>query len=416
MAQHDTETSTRSAHRLRHFGPLLVILLVVGIFLAWNFLVGHDVVTTDNAYVHGNVVVVTPQVTGTVISIHAEETARVEAGQMLIRLDTTDSSNQLRHQSARLARVIRETSAMYPEAERLRSTIMTQESAVERAKTELMHAEEKLRRREALKAGGMVAQEQLQEARVEFDRARSAVAAAQSSEKTARDGLDVQLALTAGVTIQQHPLVEEAASDMREAWLAVKRAEIRAPLSGHVAQRSVQIGQRVAPGANLMSVVDLTTLWVEANFKETQLGQIRVGQPATLTADIYGSSVTYRGRVTGLGIGTGAAFALLPPQNATGNWIKILQRVPVRIALDPRELAGHPLRLGLSMRVSVDTSDRSGPMLSPAAPPAAILETRVFGELESAALEAIRRVIETHLRTGTGAKAKPRSDGKGARP
>lgn len=164
-----------------------------------------------------------------------------------------------------------------------------------------------------------------------------------------------------------------------------------------------------------MSVVDLATLWVEANFKETQLGQIRVGQPATLTADVYGSSVTYRGRVIGLGIGTGAAFALLPPQNATGNWIKILQRVPVRIALDPRDLARHPLRLGLSMRVSVDTSDRSGRMLGPAAAPAAIQETRVFGELESAAHEAVQRVIETHLRTGAAAKPKPRTDRQGAR-
>ena len=416
MAELETGTATRSAHRLHHFWPLLVILLLVGLFLAWSLLVGRDVVTTDNAYVRGNVVVVTPQAAGTVISIHAEETARVEAGQILIRLDTTDSSNQLRRQSARLARVIREASAMYPEAERLRSTITTQESAVERAKTELVHAEAKLRRREALIAGGMVAQEQLQEAKAEFDRARSALTSAQSSEKTARDGLDVQLALTSGVTIQQHPLIEEAASDMREAWLAVKRAEIRAPLSGHVAQRSVQIGQRVAAGANLMSVVDLTTLWVEANFKETQLGHIRVGQAATLTADVYGDSVPYRGRVIGLGIGTGAAFALLPPQNATGNWIKILQRVPVRIALDPRELAQQPLRLGLSMRVSVDTSDRSGPMLSPAAAPAAMLETRVFRELESGAHEAVQRVIETHLRTGAGAKARPRTEGQGARP
>jgi membrane fusion protein (multidrug efflux system) len=184
---------------------------------------------------------------------------------------------------------------------------------------------------------------------------------------------------------------------MREAWLAVNRAEIRAPLSGQVARRQVQLGQRVAAGANLMSIVALDQVWVEANFKEGQLRDIRIGQPVTLTSDLYGSAVRFTGRIVGLGAGTGSAFSLLPAQNASGNWIKIVQRIPVRVAIDPQQLEKYPLRIGLSMRVVVDIQDRDGPMLGDAPPDSPSLSTDVFQSLDKGADEAVRRVIGEHL-------------------
>jgi membrane fusion protein (multidrug efflux system) len=414
------EEGESKAHmqRTRRRG-LAWLAFLVGLFAAgwWiSELLVADTVATDNAYVQGNVVVVTPQVAGTVLSIQAEETHRVEAGQVLVSLDATDAGNTLKHKAARLARVVRETRAMYPKANTLRSTLAIRQSAVKRARMELVHSEEKLERRQALQASGVLPREELQDAKAHHDAAQSELAAAESSVEAAREELKAQLALTTGVVIQRHPMIEEAAVEMREAWLAVKRCQVRAPLAGYIARRNVQIGQRVGAGAALMSIVALDKLWVEANFKENQLRDVRIGQPASLTADLYGQDVVYKGQVVGIGIGTGSAFALLPPQNATGNWIKILQRVPVRIALDPKTLAEHPLRLGLSMRVVVDTRNRSGPMLSIAAQEIPAVETKIFDSLSAGAEEAVQEVIDANLNPEPQQSAGVMGEGSSSRP
>jgi membrane fusion protein (multidrug efflux system) len=381
-------------------GVVGVLLLLAGGWWAWTWLAPGESVTTDNAYVQGNVVVVTPQVSGTVLSVHTDATQRVESGQLLIRLDATDARNDLEHKSEQLARVVRETRNMYLQSQTLRSTLAVRESAVEKARVEVAHALEKLSRRQSLQASGMVSREILQDAQAAYDSARSELASAEASATAAREALQAQLALTAGVPIEQHPAIREAAVQLREAWLAVKRAEIHAPLSGFIAQRQAQVGQRVAAGANLLSIVALEQLWVEANFKENQVRDIRIGQPARLLADLYGDSVVYRGRVEGLGVGTGSAFALLPAQNATGNWVKVVQRVPIRIALEADGLASHPLRIGLSMRVEIDTRDRSGALPVGTPPHRAAAQTQVFDALETGADEAVRAIIEANLRPG----------------
>jgi len=384
--------------RWRGISGIIVLVVVAAIGgWTWDSLLVRDTIATDNAYVQGNVVVVTPQVAGTVLAIHADETSRIEAGQMLVTLDATDARNTLSHKSIRLARAVRDTRALYLKADTLRSTVAIRQSGVERARAEFARASEGFKRREALQASGAVSREEVQNARATYDAARSELAAADSVVVAAREELLSHLALTDGLPLERHPAIEEAAVEMREAWLAVKRAEIRAPLSGQVAKRQVQLGQRVPEGANLMSIVALNQVWVEANFKEGQLRDIRIGQPVTLTSDLYGASILFSGRIVGLGAGTGAAFSLLPAQNASGNWIKIVQRIPVRIALDPEQLAKYPLRIGLSMNVAVDTQIRDGPMLADAPPVSPALSTDVFESLDRGADEAVRRVIIAHL-------------------
>ena len=223
--------------------------------------------------------------------------------------------------------------------------------------------------------------------------ANSSVGAAQSALLAAREHLISNQTLTDGVAVEQHPNVQRAAARVREAYLALRRAELVAPVDGYIAKRSVQLGQRVQAGTPLMSVIALDDVWVEANFKESQLGQLRIGQPVELAADVYGKQVRYHGTVEGLGAGTGAAFALLPAQNATGNWIKVVQRLPVRIALDAKELAAHPLRVGLSMDAKVDISKTGGRMLADGVRAGPVAQTRVFAQDHAAADAEVRRII-----------------------
>ena len=182
--------------------------------------------------------------------------------------------------------------------------------------------------------------------------------------RSAREDLNVALAQTGGIEASRHPQVMRAVARVREAALALERTRITAPVNGVVARKGVQLGQRVNAGTPLLAIVELDDAWVDANFKEVQLQRMRIGQPVALTSDLYGDDVIYHGRIKGFSPGTGAAFALLPAQNASGNWIKIVQRVPVRIALDPQELAEHPLRVGLSMHAEVDLHDQGGPVLA----------------------------------------------------
>ncbi|RZI42451.1 HlyD family efflux transporter periplasmic adaptor subunit [Herbaspirillum sp. HC18] len=318
-------------------------------FAAYWAVIARFVEETDNAYVQGNVVQVTPQIAGTVKKIYVDDTHVVKAGQPLVAFDTADADVALAQAEAQLAQTVREVRTLYATQAQSGANLALREAELARAKDDLM-------RRKGLAGSGAVSGEEIQHA-------ESAVAAANAAVNAAKEQLASGRALTEGTTVANHPNVQRAAARVQEAMLAQARATLYAPISGEVAKRSVQVGQRVTPGAPLMAVVPLNQLWVDANFKESQLRKMRIGQPVKLTADVYGSSVTYDGKIAGFAAGTGSAFALLPAQNATGNWIKVVQRVPVRIALDPKQLADHPLRIGLSMRAEVDLHDQQGARL-----------------------------------------------------
>lgn len=354
--------------------------------------------STDNAYVGGDLVQITPQVGGTVLAIYADDTDKVQAGQPLVKLDPADAQLALEAAQAQLGQTVREVRRLYANNGALTAQVRLRAADAVRARSEVLRAEDDLSRRQALAPTGAVSAEELNHAKVALDDARSALTAATEAAAAAREELAASLALTAGSSVETHPNVQRAAAKVREAYLALTRADLPSPVAGTVARRNVQLGSRVAPGAPLMTVVPLNQVWVEANFKESQLAAMRVGQPVELSADFYGSAVRYHGRVEGLGAGTGAAFALLPAQNATGNWIKVVQRLPVRIALDPRELAANPLRVGLSMQVQVDVSDRRGKALAQVSGTQRRVErTAVFDQPTSAADAMIRRIVLANL-------------------
>ena len=346
---------------------------------AWWWVAGRWTETTDDAYVQGNVVQVTPQAAGTVVAVGADDTDYVKAGDELVRLDRADARVALEQAEAQLARTVRQVRGMYASDAQAAAAVAQRES-------ELARATHDLERRKRAEGDGSVSAEEIAHAEDTIAERRAALAAA-------REQLRAERALTQGTSVEDHPDVRAAAAKVHEAFLAYARTTIPAPVAGYVAKRSVQLGQRVAAGAALMAVVPLDGVWAEANFKESQLADVRVGQPATVEADLYGGRVEYHGRVSGFGAGTGAAFALLPAQNATGNWIKVVQRVPVRVALDPKELASHPLQVGLSLRVDIDTHDRSGPRLTRGKAGADAQATAVFDVPERQAAETVERII-----------------------
>lgn len=343
----------------------MVVVLLGGVgYAAWDYLGAPSSETTDNAYVQGPIVQVTPQLPGTVIEIGAQDTDYVTAGQVLIRLDPVDAQLALDQAEAELAQTVREVSTLYGDNATLGAQIRSREADLARAKAQAEQYRGDLARRVQLSRSGAISSEELKHNQAQLDVAESSTQAAEAAVSAAREQLTTSLLLTANTDPAQHPKVQQAAAQMRNARLALERTEIRAPVDGHVAQRHVQLGQRVQPGSALMSVIPLKDVWVDANFKESQLADMRIGQQVELEADIYGDGVTYTGTVKGLGAGTGAAFALLPAQNATGNWIKVVQRVPVRIRLNANELEEHPLRIGLSMMARVSTDNTSGERLS----------------------------------------------------
>lgn len=379
--------------RRRGLALIAAVVVLAGIgWGVWHYLYSRHQANTDNAYVAGNVVQITPQVGGTVISIGADDTDFVHAGQPLVRLDPADARVALDQAQAQLAQTVREVRVLFANNSTFGGQIGTRQADVARsnadvaraqadlvrAQADLAKSQDDVNRRAPLVASGAVGNEEFQHSLAQLASAKgtvaavqaavtaaqAAVAAAQSGVTTARDQLSASQTQTEGTSVEQHPIVLRAGARVREAYLALQRAELVAPVDGYIAKRGVQIGQRVQAGAPLMTLVALNQLWVDANFKESQLQSLRIGQPAELEADVYGKKVVFHGKVSGLGAGTGAAFALLPAQNATGNWIKVVQRVPVRITLDPKELAEHPLRVGLSMDVTVDTQDQSGKSLS----------------------------------------------------
>ena len=404
--RHAPEQSTRSlkARRWRLLGVATGVLVLLGAgygaYWAKNL---RYVESTDDAYVSGNVVQITPQVSGTVIGIGADNTQFVKAGQTLVRLDQEDAKVELDQAEAQLAKTVREVRNLFATSAQL-------QAAVDVRKADLTTAQQDLSRRERLGASGAVSAEELQHA-------RDTLKASQAALVSAEQQLNANQARVDGTTVANHPDVRNAAAAVRSAYLAYSRTQLPAPVSGFVAQRSVQLGQRVSPGAPLMAVVPLDQVWVDANFKEPQLADIRVGQPVTLTADVYGKHVQYRGTVVGFGAGTGSAFALLPAQNATGNWIKVVQRVPVRIALDARQLQEHPLQIGLSMKANIDTHDRSGSTLPHLAATSVSYATDVFHTGEDVADTRVHDIIVSNEtgHTAAAATARPRQGGGAAR-
>jgi len=360
------------------------IFLVAGIvwFLLYWFVFSWREIT-DDAYVNGNQVTLSSQVTGTVISVLADDTQRVEAGQVLVKLDPTDTDLALAKAQSALAQAVRQVRQQT-------QTAAQYESSIAPKREELARAQADLARREPLLAEHAIAPE-------EIAHARQAVADARSSLETAERQSNAAHALIDGSDVAGNPLVQQARTAYREAWVAAHRNAILAPVSGYVAQRSVQVGSRVQPGQALLTILPLHDLWVDANFKEVQLKHIRIGQPAEVRTDVYGSDMVYHGRVEGLAAGTGGAFALLPAQNASGNWIKVVQRVPVRITFDAKELEKYPLRVGLSTEVKVDTHDRNGAVLAQAAASKAIAKTDVYTTDGAAAEAAADAIVQANM-------------------
>ncbi|MDZ7867090.1 HlyD family efflux transporter periplasmic adaptor subunit [Acidovorax sp.] len=375
---------------------------------AWHWANGRHMETTDNAYVAGNVVQITPQVGGTVVSIGADDTDYVKAGQLLVKLDPADARVALEQAEAQLAQTVREVRTLFANNSTLKAQVSLRSADLARAQADAARLQDDVARRAPLMASGAVGKEEFQHATAQVTAAKSTVAAAQAAVVAAQEQLAASQAQTEGTSIEQHPNVQRASARVREAYLAVQRAQLLAPLDGHVAKRGVQVGQRVQAGAPLMTLVALNDLWVDANFKESQLQNLRIGQPAELVADVYGTKVVYHGKVTGLGAGTGAAFALLPAQNATGNWIKVVQRVPVRIALDPKEVSEHALRVGLSMDVKVDTADQSGKTLSDTQRNTPVASTAVFDAQFKAADDEVANIIAANLGRKAVAVASPK--------
>jgi membrane fusion protein (multidrug efflux system) len=350
---------------------------------AYYLLVLSKRVETDNAYVGGNLVNVSSQVTGSVIEIGADETQLVQAGAPIVKLDPSDAEVALAQAEARLGTVVRQERERYSNVQQL-------DAVIDQRKVALKTAQEDLARRLPLAASQIVSGEDVAHARRAVDEARAALEVAVKQAAASR-------VTVAGVPPQQHPSVLAAKADYLSAWLAARRNAIVAPVTGYVAKRSVQVGSRIAPGTPLLTIVPLNQLWIDANFKESELRDIRVGQPVTIEADMYGSDIKFHGKVMGLSAGTGSAFSLLPAQNATGNWIKVVQRVPVRISLDPHELAAHPLRVGLSATVDVDISNKQGGALGTVATPAVRYETSVLSQPLHEAQAATDAIVARNL-------------------
>jgi membrane fusion protein (multidrug efflux system) len=328
-------------------GVLAALVVVALLVLAWWLLYARFYESTDDAYVAGDLVNVMSQ----------------------------------------LARTVRQTRTVFATRDQL-------QAVVDQRRADLARAQADLDRRRNLASSGAVSGEELGHAQDALDAARDALVAAQKNLAASR-------ALVGRTGVGDNPDVRAAATQVERAWLALVRTSVRAPITGYVARRTVQLGERIAPGAPLMALVPLERLWLEANFREVQLRHMRIGQPVTVVADLYGGRITYHGRVAGLGLGTGSAFALLPAQNATGNWIKVVQRVPVRIALDPRELAAHPLRVGLSTVVRVDLRDTSGAELAQTPRREPVLETRAYDIDMSEIRARIEQIIDDNITEST---------------
>ena len=363
---------------------ILALVLIVGAGLAiYYYIAGINHVTTDDAYVDGNLVRLAPQVSGTVVGINADETQFVQQGQLLVQLDPLDSAVALVQAKASLGQTVRDVAQLFANERRDTATVSAQQ-------IQFTQASQDLARDQSLVAVHGVSAETLQHDQHTQSSARAALEQAQATLAATR-------AAISGTTPQDHPRVLQAEASVRNAWLSVARTRVLSPVSGYVVRRVVQLGQQVTPGTEMLAIVPVDSMWIDANFKENQLSGLRIGQPVRVSADMYGSHVDYHGKLLGVTAGTGSALAVLPAQNASGNWIKIVQRLPVRIGLDPKELEQHPLFLGLSTNIDVDVHDQGGAALSkqPAWPSA--LSTDAYAAQDAGVEDEIRDIVSHNL-------------------
>ncbi|HCA2759523.1 TPA: multidrug efflux MFS transporter periplasmic adaptor subunit EmrA, partial [Klebsiella oxytoca] len=359
----------------------IIVAVAYGIY--W-FLVLRHYEETDDAYVAGNQVQIMAQVSGSVTKVWADNTDYVQKGDPLVTLDQTDAQQAFEKAQTQLAASVRQTRQQMINSKQLQASIEVKKTALSQAQTDL-------NRRIPLGAANLIGREELQHA-------RDTVASAQAELDVAIQQYNANQAIVLGTKLEQQPAVLQAATEVRNAWLALQRTKIVSPISGYVSRRSVQPGAQITTTTPLMAVVPATNLWIDANFKETQLAHMRIGQPATVISDIYGDDVKYTGKVVGLDMGTGSAFSLLPAQNATGNWIKVVQRLPVRIELDEKQLAEHPLRIGLSTLVEVNTTDRGGEMLASQVRSAPVYESNA----REIGLEPVNKLINDIIQANAG--------------
>ena len=357
---------------------LLLLLISIGSAAYWYFFIkGFE--ETEDAYVSGNQVMVSAQVAGNISKINVDNMDPVQAGNVLLELDDTNAKLSFEQAKSNLANAVRQVS-------QLNYTVKQLKSAVRANEITLAQAQGNLNRRVQLVKDGAIDKES-------FQHAKEAVELAKANLTTSQNQLEANQALLLDGPLSEQPQIQSAVSNLKQAWLNLERTKIRSPIKGYVARRNAQVGQAVSVGGALMAVVTTDQMWLDANFKETQLTHMRIGQPVEIHFDLYGKDKTFNGKVVGIEMGTGSAFSLLPTQNATGNWIKVVQRVPVRIQLDPQQLAENPLRIGLSATVKVNVSDSQGETLRNQAPSTTLYSTNVLQYDESAVNNLIESII-----------------------
>ena len=382
VQQADTQTSSNNKSQQRKKGLsifiLLLLLIAIGSAAYWYFFIkGFE--ETEDAYVSGNQVMVSAQVSGNISKINVDNMDPVQAGDVLLELDDTNAKLSFEQAKSNLANVVRQIS-------QLNYTVKQLKSAVRANEITLAQAQGNLNRRVQLVKDGAIDKES-------FQHAKEAVELAKANLTTSQNQLEANQALLLDGPLSEQPQIQSAVSNLKQAWLNLERTKIRSPIKGYVARRNAQVGQAVSVGGALMAVVTTDQMWLDANFKETQLTHMRIGQPVKIHFDLYGKDKTFDGKVVGIEMGTGSAFSLLPTQNATGNWIKVVQRVPVRIQLDPQQLIENPLRIGLSATVKVDVSDSQGETLRNQAPSTTLYSTNVLQYDESAVNNLIESII-----------------------
>ena len=380
--QTETQTSSNNKSQQRKKGLsifiLLLLLISIGSAAYWYFVIkGFE--ETEDAYVSGNQVMVSAQVAGNISKINVDNMDPVQAGDVLLELDDTNAKLSFEQAKSNLANAVRQVS-------QLNYTVKQLKSAVRANEITLAQAQGNLNRRVQLVKDGAIDKES-------FQHAKEAVELAKANLTTSQNQLEANQALLLDGPLSEQPQIQSAVSNLKQAWLNLERTKIRSPIKGYVARRNAQVGQAVSVGGALMAVVTTDQMWLDANFKETQLTHMRIGQPVEIHFDLYGKDKTFNGKVVGIEMGTGSAFSLLPTQNATGNWIKVVQRVPVRIQLDPQQLAENPLRIGLSATVKVNVSDSKGETLRDQAPATTLYSTNVLQYDESAVNNLIESII-----------------------
>ncbi|EMI5492533.1 multidrug efflux MFS transporter periplasmic adaptor subunit EmrA [Providencia stuartii] len=348
-----TQQPQRNKKKQRRSALALLTLLFVAIGIGWAaywFFVLRHYESTDNAYVAGNQVQIQSQIAGSVMTVNVDNTDFVKSGTILVELDPRDAQLALEKAKTTLANSVRQSHQQIVNSRQYQANINMKRS-------ELVRLQNDLKRREVLGSSNLIGKEELQHA-------REAVVSAKAALDVAIEQLNANNAIVLDTPLSKQPAVEQAATEVRNAWLALQRTKIVSPVDGYVSRRSVQVGSQITTATPLMAIVPSQGMWIDANFKETQLADMRIGQPAKVTTDFYGKDIVFNGTVVGLDMGTGSAFSLLPAQNATGNWIKVVQRLPVRVALEPTQLEQYPLRLGLSTEVTVDTLNKDGKVLA----------------------------------------------------